>query len=74
MVDKANKTVYDIEMKEAANNQEELKIEKQKSGDEVVMIKLDKSSKNTVSEDNSPDTKTKTHLVIADKDLKKLEV
>jgi hypothetical protein len=44
------------------------------SSDEVVMLKFDKSSKNTASEDNSPDVKTKTHLVIADKDLKKLEV
>lgn len=45
-----------------------------KSSDEVIMLKFDKSSKNTASEENSPDAKTKTHLVIADRDLKKLEV
>jgi hypothetical protein len=44
------------------------------SSEEVIMLKFDKASKNTASEDNSPDAKTKTHLVIADKDLKKLEV
>jgi hypothetical protein len=37
-----------------------------------VKLKFDKAAKN-VSEDNSP-VKTSTHLVIAEKDFKKLEV
>ena len=39
-------------------------------------IKFDKNSINIqpASMENSPDGKTRTHLVIADKDLKKLEV
>ena len=44
----------------------------EEDGEEEFKLKFDKSAKNVNEEDFN--TKTTTHLVIADKDLKKLEV
>lgn len=79
IVDQQNKTVYSKEIKAGANQKEvyidpesvEDEEEKDEEEDDV-KLKFDKAAKN-VSEDNSP-VKTSTHLVIAEKDFKKLEV